>query len=195
MTFFLIMFAVSYLLGSISSAIVICKLCGLPDPRTQGSKNPGATNVLRIGGKKAAAAVLVGDVLKGFIPVMIVVLLDAPAWVITLTAFFAFLGHVFPVFFGFQGGKGVATYLGTMFGTFWLLGVIAAGTWALIAGITRYSSLSALVMSIVIPIVGYFYFGLEATLPLLMMTIILIFRHVNNIKRLCNGSEPKIGKS
>lgn len=193
MTFFLIMFVVSYLLGSISSAIIICKLCGLPDPRTQGSHNPGATNVLRFGGKKVAAAVLLGDAFKGLIPVTIVVIFAAPDWVVTLTALFAFLGHVFPIFFGFQGGKGVATYLGTMLGACWLLGVIAIGSWLLTALATRYSSLSAVVMSIVVPIAGYFFFGFEATIPLIMMTFILLFRHGENIKRLLKGQESKIG--
>ncbi len=194
MTFFLIMFVVSYLLGSISSAILICKLCGLPDPRSKGSGNPGATNVLRFGGKKIATAVLLGDVLKGLIPVIIVVMFDAPNWVVTLTAFFAFLGHVFPIFYEFQGGKGVATYLGTMLGVYWLLGLIAIVSWLLVAAITRYSSLSAVVMSLVVPIAAYFFLGVEATLPLLLMTVILLFRHAANLKRLSAGKEPKIGK-
>lgn len=194
MTFFLIMFVVSYLLGSVSSAIVICKLCGLPDPRTEGSGNPGATNVLRIGGKKVATAVLLGDVLKGLVPVVIVVMFNAPGWIVTLTAMFAFLGHVFPVFYQFQGGKGVATYLGTMLGVFWLLGLIAIGSWLFTAAILRYSSLSAVVMSIVVPIAGYFFLGFEACIPLVIMTLILLVRHTDNIKRLIKGKEPRLGQ-
>jgi glycerol-3-phosphate acyltransferase PlsY len=194
MTFFLIMFAVSYLMGSLSSAIIICKLCGLPDPRTKGSGNPGATNVLRFGGKQVATAVLLGDVFKGIVPVVIVVVFGAPAWVATLTAFFAFTGHVFPIFFGFRGGKGVATYLGTMLGVAPIMGVIAIAAWLVTALVTRYSSLSAVVMSIAVPIAGYFFLGWAAALPLVLMTIILLFRHHENIKRLMDGKEPKIGK-
>ncbi len=119
MTMNLLLIAAGYLLGSLSSAIIICRLLGLPDPRGQGSGNPGATNVLRIGGKKAAAATLIGDMLKGLIPVLIAKLLGASLAIQALVAIAAFLGHLYPLFFGFKGGKGVATALGVLLGIHW----------------------------------------------------------------------------
>ncbi|MCG7963964.1 MAG: glycerol-3-phosphate 1-O-acyltransferase PlsY, partial [Candidatus Thiodiazotropha taylori] len=114
---------IAYLLGSISSAIIVCRLMGLPDPRSQGSNNPGATNVLRIGGKKAAAITLFGDMVKGLIPMLIAHLFDAPPLYLALTGLAAFLGHLYPVFFNFKGGKGVATALGVQFGLHWGVGL------------------------------------------------------------------------
>ena len=144
-----------YLLGSISAAIIVCKLMGLPDPRSEGSRNPGATNVARIGGKKAAALTLLGDMLKGLLPVLLAHALDAGAVVLAGTALAAFLGHLYPVFFGFQGGKGVATALGVSFGLHWLAGLTIAGIWLVMALLFRYSSLSALTAIALSPAVFY----------------------------------------
>jgi len=140
---YLIVFG-GYLFGSISAAIVTCRLMGLPDPRSEGSRNPGTTNVLRLGGKKAALLTLVGDMLKGLLPVLIAgALTDKPA-VLAATALAAFLGHLYPVFFGFTGGKGVATALGVVFGLDWRVGLATVATWLMMAFIFRYSSLAAL---------------------------------------------------
>ena len=143
--------AVAYLLGSISSAIIVCRIMGLPDPRTEGSNNPGATNVLRIGGKKAAAITLLGDSLKGFIPVVICHLLDRSELVFALVGCAAFLGHLYPVFFGFKGGKGVATALGVQFGWSWMIGGAIAAIWLFMAKVANISSLAALVSMLLAP--------------------------------------------
>ena len=134
-----------YLFGSISTAIIVCKLMGLPDPRTQGSRNPGATNVARLGGKKAAALTLAGDMLKGLLPVTIAHALGSDATILAGTALAAFLGHLYPVFFGFQGGKGVATALGVIYGLYWPVGLLTSAVWLIMAVLFRYSSLAALV--------------------------------------------------
>lgn len=185
-------FVIAYLLGSVSSAIILCKLVGLPDPRTQGSKNPGATNVLRIGGKKLAAIVLVGDALKGVIAVLPMTLLGASPLIVGVTALCVFLGHVYPIFFQFQGGKGVATYIGALLGANPLLAAGGIGIWLACAAMTRYSSLSALLMAIIVPVVAFFLNPLSA-LPWALMSAILIYRHRDNMTRLCKGEESKIG--
>jgi glycerol-3-phosphate acyltransferase PlsY len=192
--FELLCFAGAYFLGSISSAVIVCKAFGLPDPRKEGSGNPGATNVLRLGGKKLAALVFVGDALKGLIPVLIVKLLIGTPWVVMTTALCAFLGHVYPIFFKFKGGKGVATYIGCLLGGYFWLGAAAGGIWLVVAAVTRYSSLSALVMAAVAPVIALIWLGLGAFLPLLLMSACLFYRHWANIERLRAGEEPKIGK-
>jgi len=179
----------SYLMGSLSSAIIVCKLAGLPDPREQGSKNPGATNVLRLGGKKLALIVLLCDALKGAIPVFIVGMListTAASW----CALAAFLGHLFPIFFGFKGGKGVATALGTWIALDWRLGLLACAVWLLVAYMTRYSSLAAIVMALVV-FASPFYLTPVISVPL--MCLILLWTHRHNMQRLLAGTEPKIG--
>lgn len=186
---------IAYLFGSISSAVVVCKVMGLPDPRTEGSKNPGATNVLRLGGKKAALITLLGDALKGFIPVLIGYFLGFNFTLLTLIAFFAFLGHLFPIFFGFEGGKGVATFIGGLFALSPLTALVWCFTWLLMAGLFRYSSLAALTAAIAAPV----FFSLMThqlipTLILSLMSILLIYRHKTNIKKLIAGEESKIGK-
>lgn len=188
---FIVVFA--YLVGSFSSAIIICRVMGLPDPRTQGSKNPGATNVLRFGNKKAAALTLVGDAVKGLLPVLIARLIGMSPEVVALTAIAAFMGHLYPVFFGFKGGKGVATALGVFLGISPLLGLILAGTWLLIARISKISSLSALVTACLAPI--YVAALLEAKVYITMsifLSAILIYRHKSNIQDLMSGKEEKI---
>ena len=188
----LIIFA--YMFGSIASAIVVCKLMQLSDPRTQGSGNPGATNVLRIHGKKAAALTLTGDVLKGVIPVLMAKTLQAPDHIIALTGIAAFAGHLFPVFFNFRGGKGVATLIGVLTAFNWLLGLGYIVTWLLMAFLFRYSSLAALIAAVMTPV----YTALLLPIPVLIaansvMGIALIWRHRTNIRKLIDGKEEKIG--
>jgi len=187
----------AYLIGSISSAIIVCRLLRLPDPRQHGSGNPGATNVLRVGGKKAAAVTLLGDMLKGLLPVLIAKLLDMPSLVLALTGIAAFLGHLYPVFFRFKGGKGVATMLGVLFGFHWAVGLASALTWLVVAKVFKISSLSALVATLLAPF--YVLIILGADKPLIIttaaMTLILFWRHRSNIQNLLSGKEGKIGKS
>ena len=184
----------AYLVGSLSSAIIVCKIIGLPDPRGEGSGNPGATNVLRFGGKKAAAITLAGDMLKGLIPVLIAHALQLGMTTIALTGFAAFLGHLYPVFFQFRGGKGVATMLGVMLGFNWLVGVATAGTWLFMAKIVKISSLSALVATALAPVYVWLWFNAPATVILTAaMTVILFWRHRSNIRNLIKGTEDTIG--
>jgi glycerol-3-phosphate acyltransferase PlsY len=183
-----------YLLGSISTAIVTCRLMGLPDPRVSGSGNPGATNVLRVGGKRAAAITLFGDMLKGLIPVLIAQLLGASMPVVAATGLAAFLGHLYPVFFAFQGGKGVATLLGVLLGLHWLAGLATIVTWLAVAAIWRISSLSALVAAALSPIYVWQTTGSTlAAAVVLLMAAILYWRHRENIRRIAAGTEGRIG--
>lgn len=185
----------AYLVGSFSSAIVICKLMGLPDPRTQGSRNPGATNVLRLGGKKAAFLTLLGDALKGFLPVLIAKLMNFPTEGVALVAFAAFLGHLFPIFFRFAGGKGVATALGALFALCWPAGIAWGLVWLVSAWAFRYSSLAALTASAFAPsFVWYFTHQNAYLLVMSMIAIALFITHRNNIRRLLAGTESKLGK-
>jgi acyl phosphate:glycerol-3-phosphate acyltransferase len=187
----LVVFA--YLLGSISSAIIVCRLMGLPDPRTQGSNNPGATNVLRIGGKKAAAITLLGDSLKGLLPMLAGHALGATPGVLALIGMGAFLGHLYPVFFGFQGGKGVATALGVQLGLHWAIGAVVAGLWLLMAKVVRISSLSALVSMALAPLVVWLVWpAWELLVMQIVMTAMLFWRHCSNIQSLLAGSEDRI---
>lgn len=183
----------AYLLGSLSSAIIVCRLMGLPDPRTEGSNNPGATNVLRIGGKKAAALTLAGDSLKGVIPMVACHLLDVPVLVFALAGLAVFLGHLYPVFFGFQGGKGVATALGVQFGLYWPIGATVGLVWLLMAKVVKISSLSALVAMGVAPLaVWYFWPAAELVVMQLVTSAILFWRHRSNIRNLLSGTESRI---
>ena len=183
----------AYLSGSVCSAIIVCRFLGLPDPRQQGSNNPGTTNVLRIGGRKAAIITLLGDMLKGLVPVLLARILEMPPLIVVLTAAVAFLGHLYPVFFGFNGGKGVATLLGVLLGIHWMLGLTAVGTWLLIAGILRVSSVSALVMAALVPVYSWFFFhDWKLTLVLAGMSMLLCWRHRNNIRNLLGGKEGGI---
>ncbi len=180
----------AYLLGSVSSAIIVCRLMGLEDPRNQGSGNPGATNVMRIGGKKAAAITLLGDALKGLIPVLIAKSMGVDNTLLSFVVFAAFLGHLFPVFFGFNGGKGVATSFGVTLGVAWLLGLAVLSTWLLVYKIGRISSLAALVAALLTPLYVWFIVG-DGTLVLtfVLISIILLWRHKSNIQRLLSGEE------
>ena len=185
----------AYLLGSISSAIIVCRIMGLPDPRSQGSNNPGATNVLRIGGKKAAAITLLGDALKGLIPVLACHSLGASPLIFALTGMAAFLVHLYPVFFGFKGGKGVATAMGIQFGLSWMIGGAVAGVWLFMAKVLNVSSLAALVsMSLAPLVVWIFWPAPEIIIMQSAMSLILIWRHRGNIRNLLSGEEDKISK-
>jgi glycerol-3-phosphate acyltransferase PlsY len=182
----------AYLVGSLSSAVVFCKMAGLPDPRTQGSGNPGATNVLRFGGKKLAVMVLLVDVIKGVLPVLVAyaVGLSLP-WVAT-TALFAFLGHLFPIFFQFKGGKGVATALGAFLALSPALAGAALLTWLIVFAISRISSLSALSAAALTPVYGLWLIADVSTRwIILLMALLLIARHHGNIRRLLAGDEKK----
>lgn len=189
----LIMIIFAYLLGSISSAVLICRVLRLPDPRGVGSHNPGATNVLRIGGKKAAVAVLLCDMLKGTIPVWGGYFLNIDPIILGVIAIAACLGHMYPLFFHFKGGKGVATALGAIAPIgLDLTGMIIA-TWISVAFLFRYSSLAAIVTVLLAP----FYTWMvkpQYTLPVAMLCCLIIFRHHQNIKRLFEGTEPKVGE-
>ena len=186
----------AYLLGSVSSAVLTTRVLGLPDPRTTGSGNPGATNVLRYGGKAAAVVTLLGDGLKGYLPVLAGHWLGAAPAVLGAAGFAAFLGHLFPVFFGFKGGKGVATTLGVLLGLGWPIGVATAATWLALAAVFRYSSLAALGAVLLAPVYTA-WFSREGVLVAAVgaMTLVLLWRHRANIRRLLAGEEPKIGAS
>lgn len=183
----------AYLIGSVSAAIITCKLMGLADPRSQGSRNPGATNVMRIGGKKAAAITLLGDGLKGLLPVLIAVWLGVDATTVAAVAMSAFLGHLYPVFFGFAGGKGVATAIGVLLAMAWPVGLAFVATWLVVAKVLKISSLSALIASVLMPAYMWLlepepvYFQMS-----LVMSVLLVWRHRSNIQRLLSGDEGRI---
>lgn len=185
----------AYLLGSISTAILTCRLMGLPDPRTQGSGNPGATNVLRLGGKKAAAVTLFGDLLKGLLPVLVAQwLVDTPA-VIAAVGLAAFFGHLYPIFFAFKGGKGVATALGVLFGLSPWVGLATALTWLAMALLVRISSLSALVAMALAPLYLWWLTAQpDWVVAAALMTGVLYWRHRSNIVKLLRGEEGRIGE-
>ena len=182
----------AYLIGSLSSAIVMCKLAGLPDPRTQGSGNPGATNVLRFGGKKLAVTVLIIDVLKGVLPVIAAKLFGLDQTWVTATAFAAFIGHLYPVFFQFKGGKGVATALGGFLALSPLLAGAILLTWLTVFAVSRISSLSAIVAASLGPVYSLWLIdSIHARWIILVIAILLILRHRGNIERLLVGEETK----
>ena len=191
---YLIYALAGYLVGSVSTAIITCKLMGLEDPRSVGSNNPGATNVLRHGGKKAAIITLIGDMLKGLVPVIAVTMIEPAAGAIALTGLGAFLGHVFPVYYGFKGGKGVATFYGVLLGFSWMAGIAALLVWLLTAFVSKLSSLSALVSALSAPfILWYSSHSPELTLMLGLMTALLFWRHRSNVRNIIDGKEHKIG--
>ena len=184
---------IAYLVGSINSAIILSKVLKLPDPRTQGSKNPGATNMLRIGGKKIAAFVLLIDVLKGLSPILFAYLYISSTFELSIIALFAFLGHVYPVFYSFKGGKGVATFIGGLIGINPLVGLSFILIWLFVAKVLNISSLSALVATLLTPIVFYFIeMDIEATGVIALICLWIFFTHRSNIKRLVSGEEGQI---
>lgn len=183
-----------YLAGSVSTAIIVCRIMGLPDPRSEGSRNPGATNVLRFVGKKAAAITLAGDFLKGLAPVLLARLAGLEETGLALTGLAAFLGHLYPVFFGFEGGKGVATAFGVILALSWPVALAALVTWLFMAFVVRVSSLSALTAAALAPLFAW-WFGLPGgyLAAVLVMVGLLIWRHRSNIRNLLAGTEGKIG--
>jgi len=190
---------IAYLIGSLSFAVIVSRAFGLPDPRSYGSGNPGATNVLRTGKKAAAALTLFGDGAKGWLAVFLATRYAAEYGVdangIAACAVAVFLGHLFPVFFGFKGGKGVATAAGILFAINLWLGLATLATWAVIAAIFRYSSLAALISTLFAPLYSFFLFGVNASLPALMlMALLLVWRHKANILNLAAGKESRIGE-
>ena len=202
LTLDLLLIPIAYLIGSISFAVVVSKCMRLPDPHSYGSGNPGATNVLRTGNKLAAVLTLIGDALKGYLAVMLARILlgdesltsTLNSWLLCGVVVAVFLGHLFPVFHGFKGGKGVATACGILFGINWILGVATLGTWIIVAMFMRYSSLAALAAAIFGPIYFVFLFGFQPmAIALLLVCSLLIWRHRSNIKNLMNGTESRIG--
>lgn len=189
---FIIMAVIGYLLGSIPSAVVVSRIMGLPDPREEGSKNPGTTNVLRLGGKKAAAIVLFLDLAKGLIAVVLAKIAGLHHMGPGLVGLAAVIGHIFPIFSGFKGGKGVATAAGVLLALSWPLGIAVIITWIIVAAITRYSSLAALIATGLAPIYSLFLAPAAYQLPILLISAILIWRHYENIMRLMAGEESKI---
>jgi glycerol-3-phosphate acyltransferase PlsY len=183
----------AYLLGSLSTAVIACRLTGLPDPRTQGSGNPGATNVLRFGGKKLAVIVLLGDLLKGLIPVLVAQALALSPLTVGIVGLLAFAGHIFPVFFGFRGGKGVATALGVILGLSWPTGLALVAIWIAVALLFKYSSLAALCAALAAPVVTWLN-APDYVAVVLILSLVLLWRHRGNIRNLLRGTEPKVGK-
>ncbi|MDO9158216.1 MAG: glycerol-3-phosphate 1-O-acyltransferase PlsY [Burkholderiaceae bacterium] len=194
----------AYLIGSLSFAVIISRVVGLADPRSYGSKNPGATNVLRSGNKAAAVATLVLDAVKGWLPLWAVGVwgpgLGLGDGTFALVGLAAFVGHLFPVFFHFKGGKGVATAVGVLFGVNWVLALAALATFAVLVFFTRYVSLASIVAAVFAPV--YFLFGTDVAWPasppmagaLVAMGALLVWRHTDNINRLIQGKESRLGK-
>ena len=180
----------SYLIGAISFGIVISHIFSLPDPRTIGSKNPGATNVLRTGKKLAALLTLLGDASKGALTVGLAQYFELPPLIVGLIAIATLIGHIFPIYYGFKGGKGVATAAGILFMFSWVMGLIVLAIWLGVFFIWRYSSLAAIIAASLSPVIGFFYkidfYELIATS---IIALILILRHIENIKRLIDGTE------
>jgi glycerol-3-phosphate acyltransferase PlsY len=192
-TITLLMILGAYLAGSISSAVLVCKLRGLPDPRTNGSGNPGATNVLRIGGLSSAALVLLFDMLKGALPSYISFKLGLDSVFLGLVAVSACIGHIYPIFFGFKGGKGVATAFGAMAPIGEDLALCLLATWAVFALITRYSSLAAIIAASLAPLYTW-WLDERFTIPVTMLSALIVIRHKENIYRLWAGEETKLSR-
>jgi glycerol-3-phosphate acyltransferase PlsY len=201
MTWLLIPFA--YLIGSISFAVVVSKCMRLPDPYSYGSGNPGATNVLRTGNKRAAVFTLLGDALKGWLAVTVaryalgdaLLMQGTATWILCGVVIAVFLGHLYPLFHGFKGGKGVATACGILFGINLILGLATLATWLIVAFFLRYSSLAALAAAVFGPIYFVFLFGFQPmAIALSVVCALLIWRHRSNIRNLINGTETRIGK-
>ena len=202
LTLDLLLIPLAYLIGSISFAVVVSKCMNLPDPHSYGSGNPGATNVLRTGNKLAAALTFLGDALKGYFAVILARILlgdqsltsTLGSWVLCGVVIAVFLGHLFPIFHGFKGGKGVATACGILFGVNAILGIATLSTWIIVAVFLRYSSLAALAAAVFGPIYFVFLFGFQPMgIALLTVCMLLIWRHRSNIQNLLNGTESRIG--
>ena len=184
-----------YAVGSIATAILVARALGLGDPRQSGSGNPGATNILRIGGKKAALLTLLGDLIKGVIPIVAARLLGLEGWALAAVALATFLGHLYPVFFGFRGGKGVATALGILLALLPVLGLSILGLWILVFAVTRVSSMAALLAAIgAVPIVFAVSSATSMRVLVLVLVLLVLWRHRANIRRLLDGSEHPFKK-
>ncbi len=200
----ILLIPLAYLIGSVSFAVVVSKCMRLPDPHSYGSGNPGATNVLRTGNKRAAVLTLFGDALKGFVAVVLARMIlgegslssSLNSWILCGVVVAVFLGHLFPIFHGFKGGKGVATACGILFGINWILGLATLATWIIVAKFMRYSSLAALAAAVFGPIYFVFLFGFHPMgIALLIVCALLIWRHRSNIHNLMNGTESRIGSN
>ncbi len=198
----ILLIPIAYLIGSVSFAVVVSKCMRLPDPHSYGSGNPGATNVLRTGNKRAAVLTLLGDALKGFVAVVLARMIlgeeslssSLNSWILCGVVIAVFLGHLFPLFHGFKGGKGVATACCILFGINWVLGLATLATWIIVAKFMRYSSLAALAAAVFGPIYFVFLFGFHPMgIALLIVCALLIWRHRSNIHNLMNGKESRIG--
>ncbi len=192
-----VLFALAaYLIGSISSAVIVARVLRLPDPREAGSRNPGATNVLRLAGKGPAVVTLLGDLLKGTLAVALARMLTTDAAVLAMVGLCAFLGHLYPVFFGFKGGKGVATALGVCLGLSATMAAALVITWLAVAALFRYSSLAALVTAALSPVYAWFLLPDSSYLLMtLVFAALLLWRHRGNIERLLKGTESRIGRA
>ena len=189
---YLIYAAAAYLVGSISTAIITCKLMGLEDPRGVGSNNPGATNVLRTGGKKAAIITLLGDMLKGLLPILAVQQLSADMIALAITGIAAFLGHLYPLYYRFKGGKGVATFYGVLLGINWMIGLAALAIWGLMLVLFKISGLSALVSATASPFIVWYFDGSEILIAAVsFMSMLLIWRHRSNIKQMLQTTKSE----
>ena len=195
----------AYLLGSLSFAVIVSRAMGLNDPREYGSKNPGATNVLRSGNKAAAVATLVLDAFKGWLPVVLVQWFGAPYGLgdgtLALVGLAAFLGHLYPVFFQFKGGKGVATAAGVLLGVSWVLGLATLGTWLIVAFFSRYSSLASLAAALFAPFFyllgdgAAWYTDKWIAAAVVLISLLLVYRHRENINKLLSGTEARLGRT
>ena len=183
---------IAYLLGSVCSAIIVCRVLGLPDPRTEGSHNPGTTNVLRIGGKGPAALTLLGDMLKGVVPVLVARQYGLEPAVVSAVGLAAFLGHLYPVFFRFEGGKGVATAFGVLFALHWPLGLAVGAIWVTAVAATRISSLGAILGFAAAPFIAWQMVP-AYMLGIVGMSLLLLARHKPNIIALVKGEERRFG--
>jgi glycerol-3-phosphate acyltransferase PlsY len=189
----IVLVVLGYLCGSLASAVIVCRVMGLPDPRKQGSGNPGATNVLRLGGKKAAALTLAGDVLKGAVPVLLAHLLSDSPTVLASTAVATIVGHMYPVFFQFKGGKGVATTFGAVAALVFPVALFMGAVWVLTAMATRYASLASLAAAVAAPLFALVFIQQPATVvALVVIAALLVYRHRENIQRLRDGIESEI---
>ncbi len=186
---------IAYLVGSIACAILVCRAMGLPDPRGEGSGNPGATNVLRIAGKAPAALTLFGDVLKGVLPVVLAHTLSHSPTVVALSALCAFLGHLYPLYFRFRGGKGMATALGAIAALAWPVACVMCTIWLVVAAVSRYASLASMTAAVGAPVAALWLAPHPANaVVLVVIAALLLWRHRGNIQRLVAGTESRIGQ-
>ena len=189
---FILLSVCAYLLGSVSFAILLCSIGGYPDPRMIGSRNPGATNVLRVANTKIAALVLVLDGIKGWLPVFVASFVLTSKFSLALIGFFALLGHLYPAFFNFHGGKGIATFIGILLALFYPAAIIFCSVWLLIAATTKYSSLASILSAAMTPIYLLMLYEIDMILPIFAMSVFLLWRHRDNIMRLHDGVESQI---